>query len=136
MSKTSTAKAAAAALNYRTKRLVVLTDGFTRVACALIDGAKLVVPVYLFYLCVREVAGKSTEFNMIVKAIADLKANEAFFLLFGAGGVGWAVVERKFRKKKTAALAERAAKAEKMLDSKRSSSGLPSSGDTHRDDTP
>lgn len=113
---------------------MVTVDAFTRISCALIDGAKLVVPFYLIYLCVREVAGKSTEFNMILKAIVDLKADRAFAYLFGAGGVGWAVVERKFRKKKTAALTARAAKAEKMLDPKRSSSGLPSSGDTRRDD--
>ena len=134
MPKTKTAKATAADLNYRTKRLVVIVDAIARIFCALIDGAKLVVPFYLIYLCVREVAGKSTEFNMIVKAMADLKADRGIAYLFGAGGVGLAVFERKFRKKKTAALAGRAAKAEKMLDSKRSSSGLPSSGDTRRDD--
>ena len=72
--------------------------------------------------------------DMVVKAVTDLKADKAFAYLFGIGGVGWGIAERKFRKRKTAALASRAAKAEKMLDSKRSSSGLPSSGETRRDD--
>ena len=134
MAKTKAAKLSAAALNYKTKRLVVTVDAVTRVVCAIIDCAKLVLPFVFLYYCVRELAGKSTQMDMVVKAVTDLKADQAFAYLFGIGGVGWGIAERKFRKRKTAALASRAAKAEKMLDSKRSSSGLPSSGETRRDD--
>ncbi len=119
----------------QTRELAILVDGATRIFCGICDCAKVVLPFVFIYYCAREFAGKSTQVDMVVKAITDLKADRAFAFLFGAGGCTWGACERYFRKKKTAALARRTANTEKLLDSRRSSSGLKPSGETRKEDT-
>lgn len=102
--------------------------------CAFCAAAKVVLPFIFIYLCAKSFAGQSTHVDMALKAITDFKADKGFAYLFGGGGVAWGYAERKMRKKKTAALADRNANLEKQLDSRRSSSGLPPTGETRRED--
>ncbi|WP_424813585.1 hypothetical protein [Roseococcus sp. YIM B11640] len=91
---------------------------------------------YLLYLCVVEMAGKTT--------VVDVAAN--FFLRTAKGGVVglslgfafaaslWAYAERRTRQLKVQKLSDRIIDLERKVDPNRTSSGLTRSGLTHPED--
>jgi hypothetical protein len=85
-------------------------------------------------------AGRSTLANFGIFLIADLKVNKVFshivLGLFGIGGVGYGVNERRLRRKVIKQSGGRIAKLEKRLDPKRTSSGLRVDGRSRPEDEP
>jgi hypothetical protein len=123
-------------LNFKARSLAAHSDLIARIVCSAIHGGVWVFCVYLITSAARDFAGKETRAEFFLKAIADLKANQGFAYLFGAGGIIYGLKERRSRKKIVGKVQERNRTLEKMLDPGRSSSGLPQSGDTRKGDSP
>lgn len=79
-------------------------------------------------------SGKSTTADVLVRFIADLKANQWFAILFGFGGTAYGLAERRLRKKTVTRLSRRNDQFEKKQDPRKSSSGLNERGDTRNED--
>ena len=81
-------------------------------------------------------AGMDTNADIKVAFSADMvaKADKYIAWFFGGGGITYGLAERKFRKDKVKYLATRNAELEKMIDGKRTSSGLSPTGETHEED--
>jgi hypothetical protein len=125
-----------AELQYRTARLTVISESVTVIAVSTARVAGVVLCFYFAYRATALLAGQNTKAEFILSALADLKANQWFAYLFGGGCGLWAWNERRLRKKTTKRLQGRVVDLEKKLDPKRTTSGLPSSGDTHHGDKP
>lgn len=125
-----------AELQYRTARLALITETFTVIVVSLVRAGTVIACFYLMYKSVEVLAGRETKAQFALSALANLKANQAFVYLFGGGCGIWAFGERGLRKKTTKRLQDRVVDLEKKLDTKRSSSGLPASGNTHHGDKP
>jgi hypothetical protein len=86
---------------------------------------------WIIYLCVKELAGKSTDASF---AFAYFVSNDNDYGLpwfFAFAAIVWALLERRFRMKKTQELTIRTQELEKRLDPTRTSSGLAATGETH-----
>lgn len=85
-------------------------------------------------------AGKPTLVNFGVSLIADLKANTVFSHLvmgiFGLGGAGYGLRERRQKRNEIKRLGNRVVEVEKQLDRNRSSSGLTIDGRSRPEDEP
>ena len=66
--------------------------------------------------------------------IGDVKVPDAVAYIFGGSGVAYGFSERRLRYKKTERLAAHAIELEKVIDSKRQSSGLTPKGTTRPED--
>ncbi|MBC7952864.1 MAG: hypothetical protein H7Z12_13735 [Rhodospirillaceae bacterium] len=84
---------------------------------------------------IKELAGKETHADIVIGWMLSGSGKSA-----GAFGVlalitsSWAVLERRFRRRKTETLTRRLRELEHRLDPDRSSSGLAETGETHPDD--
>ena len=90
------------------------------------------------YFSVRELAGKQTFADLGFKAVADLKANQWFGLALPWGGwvltTGWAIGERRLRKRHIDRVSSENSEMQKMLDPGRRSSSLSKKGETSPED--
>ena len=87
-----------------------------------------------FYLTVKSLAGTYTFADIGIKVIGDFKVSEALSYLFGVGGVGYGLRERKLRRQTTERLTERNVTLEKLIDPTRTSSHLTTRGTTNPED--
>ena len=125
-----------AQINYRARALASITDAVTRVVCTMIHACIWLGAFWFIYSVVHDLAGKDTKAEFFLKAVTDLKAPQWLGAIFGAGGIAWGVKERRFRKKTVNRLQQRVQGFEKMLDTGRSSSGLPETGNSRTGDAP
>jgi hypothetical protein len=107
----------------------------------LADAVHLGVPwgclvlIFLFtFLMVAQLAGKTTLANVGVRVLADIKVSQVLAYMFGAGGLGYGVLERKLRHKKVAHMEGHIKTLEAAFDPSRSSSGLTRKGTTRPED--
>lgn len=91
---------------------------------------------YFLYLMVDTLAGKTTVADIALKAITDLKLDEAVLYLLTGGTTFWAIRERNLRKKNTKHIAAHTKELEEIIDPNRTSSDLTETGDTHPEDEP
>jgi hypothetical protein len=96
--------------------------------------SSLVAIAALFYLSVKSLAGHYTFADIGIKVLGDFKISEAFGYLFGAGGAGYGLRERRLRRQTTERLTARNATLERELDPNRSSSRLTTRGTTNPED--
>jgi hypothetical protein len=83
---------------------------------------------------INAIAGKSTDFTAVVRALVDLKANEWFaYALATFCGGGW-YRERKLRHRTIQEQGAHIAQLERRIDPKRRSSGLLSDGRQRKED--
>ena len=87
-----------------------------------------------FYLATKSLAGQHTFADIGIKVIGDFKVSEALSYLFGAGGVGYGLRERKLRRQTTERFAARTSTLEKLVDPERTSSRLTTRGTTNPED--
>ncbi len=88
----------------------------------------------LVYLSIRAVAGQHTFADIGVRLVGDFKISEGISYLFGAGGIGYGLRERRLRRQTTERIAPRLAGHEKTIDRSRTSSHLTARGTTHPED--
>jgi hypothetical protein len=119
---------------FRLKKIALLAPMITGIATTACKWAGLAMIFYCTYLSVAELSGKKTTADVLFKGVLDMKANEYAAYIFGGGGVIYGLRERRLRRKTTERLSKRTASLEKRIDPNRTSSGLPSTGDTRRED--
>ncbi len=90
--------------------------------------------MYLVYLTATVLAGKTTMADVGVRVLGRIEVSEALACLFGAGGVGYGLAERKLRQSKVKHLHPRIKELESTRDPGRSTSALTQTGDTNPED--
>jgi len=119
---------------YRMRRLHAFSVGWE----SLMRFLCVLVPCVTAYFCVREVAGRVTVADLDFKAFADLKVNHWFALslpwVATSLATGWAIGERRLRKRHIKRVTSEASEMQKRLDPGRRSSSLSKMGDTSPED--
>jgi hypothetical protein len=119
---------------YKMRRLQVISTAWQR----FIHFCCVAVFCSCFYFSVRELAGKQTSADLVFKAVADLKSNRWMALtlswMLTGGTTGWAVVERRLRKRHIKRVSSEASEMQSFIDAKRRSSNLSKRGDTAPED--
>jgi hypothetical protein len=88
----------------------------------------------LLYLSTKSLAGQHTFADIGIKVMGDFKISEGFSYLFGAGGLGYGMRERRLRRETVERLADRNSALEKIVDHSRTSSHLTGRGTTNPED--
>jgi hypothetical protein len=86
---------------------------------------------YFTYLSVEALAGRTTLANIAVNFIGNLTVSKSLAYLFGAGGAGYGLYERKKRQRAVGHMHGHNKSLESIIDSRRSSSGLTRTGETN-----
>lgn len=79
-------------------------------------------------------AGKATLANVVIKLAADLRFDQTFAYIFGAGGIAYGLAQRQLRRRNIDRLTRRGIAAEQILDPNRTSSELTPRGTTRPED--
>jgi len=95
----------------------------------LIPWVGLCVLGYFFFHSVDVLAGKTTLADIGINFLANISVSNAVASVFGLGGLGYGLGERKLRRRKVETMQARIVELEKKLDPNRSSSGLTTTGD-------
>jgi hypothetical protein len=109
-------------------------DGFVAIVRTVIWAGLGAFSVYFAHAVLIEYAGKSTLADLAFRLVVDLRLDVALAYMFGAGGVGYALYERRLRRRNIARLTARNQELELRIDPERSSSGLTPRGTTHPKD--
>lgn len=97
----------------------------------LIRWAGTVAIAGFVYMSIASLAGQTTNADIGVTVIGNIKLSEVFAFLFGGGGIVYGLRQRALRKSTIERLQDRIKKLEAARDPNRTSSGLTSRGDTH-----
>lgn len=100
----------------------------------IIPWSFLLAIAVVVYRGIDVLAGKTTMAQIGMSFIGDIKVSNALSYLFGAGGFGYGIKERRLRHKKTAGLTAYSAELERKIHSERTSSGLTPEGTTRPED--
>ena len=79
-------------------------------------------------------AGEQTSANIAVNFLSSISVNVGLAWGVAAASMGYGYHERKLRKRTVQSLAKRKGDLERLIDPRRSSSGLTTTGDTHPED--
>jgi len=79
-------------------------------------------------------AGKSTNADISLHLLAEMHLDRWVAYIFGVGGTGYGIFERKLRQKNIKRLTKKTEELEKRMDPKRTSSQLTEKGKTRRGD--
>ena len=112
-----------------------LIDGIVSTVQGAVKWLSLLGIAGFVYLAIRSVAGQHTFADIGIKFIGDLKINQGLSYLFGVGGVGYGMRERRLRRKTIERLSRRNVELEKMIDPDRTSSHLTTRGTTNPEDS-
>lgn len=119
---------------YKMRRLQVISVMWQR----LMNLGCVIAPCAFLYLSVRELAGKQTTSDLAFRAIADFRADRPLALILSwvltGGTAGWAVVERRLRKRHVKRVSSEASEMQSLIDPKRRSSNLTKRGETAMED--
>jgi len=107
-----------------------VVDAVTAISNRFIAWTGMVVIAYFAYKSIEVLAGRNTTADIGLKLLGDIKISEAVAWIFGVGGIGYGVSQRKLRRDSIARLAPRAKELEEARDPHRSSSGLTTRGTT------
>lgn len=91
---------------------------------------------YVGYLSIKSLSGQVTFANIVVRFISDFRTSRGVAYLFGLGGIGYGVRQRKLRRDNIEKLSERVQHLERERDPGRSSSRLTRRGETRPEDRP
>ncbi len=89
---------------------------------------------YMGFRCVAVLAGKITMAEIGVRVLGSLRVSEAVAWIFGAGGVGYGLRQRRLRRQTIERLSTRIQELERGIDPKRTSSHLTPRGETSPED--
>lgn len=121
-------------LQHGTQRIVAVSGDLTRIITSAFKWGGISAIAYFAFKSVDSLSGKETWANIGMQLISDLKVNRWLCYLLAGGTSLWAVGERRTRKRRVAQLSDRVIQLEKRIDPGRSSSMLPTTGDTREDD--
>jgi hypothetical protein len=119
---------------HRTQRFLALADLGARVLTTAVKWGALVWMVYFAGRAFESLSGKQTVADIAVKVLGNLTISKYVCLLLAGGCTTWAVGERLLRRKRVADLTARLKLHETSADPGRSSSTLPPTGQTRKDD--
>ena len=114
--------------------VIVLIDRLGLVVSQLLKWGTFAFIAYCIQSSIQALAGKYTMATFVAQFVASwaLSAKIAWTVTFLVA-IGWSL-ERKLRKKRTGGMAREKKLIELKIDPKRTSSTLPESGDTRKDD--
>jgi len=110
-----------------------IVDRIAKVAETLIRYGCIAGIVYWVSHSVELLAGKQTAADIGIKFLANVTISETVAWIFGVGGVGYGMRQRKLRREDTKQMGARLSKYETKIDPQRSSSKLESQGDYRED---
>lgn len=108
-----------------------------RTAAVIETGFKYVALVAIFYFAyssIQTLAGQVTYADIGLRVIGDIRISESVAWVFGVGGVGYGMRQRKLRRDAIEQLSPRVHEYEESLDPHRSSSRLAPRGTTRPED--
>jgi len=91
---------------------------------------------YLAYLSIKSLSGQVTFADIVIRFISDFRTSRGVAYLFGLGGIGYGVRQRKLRRDNIEESSQRIEHLEKVIDPGRSSSRLTRRGETRPEDRP
>ena len=121
-------------LRSTTHKFVSVVDALARVLQALIKWGAFCGIAYFSYKSISCLSGQTTEANVALKFLGSLNISQSIAYTVAGGSAVWAFGERSFRKKTIAKLSERLKHYETDIDNSRTSSKLPKSGNTRKED--
>ncbi|MCK4796073.1 MAG: hypothetical protein KAT05_01760 [Spirochaetes bacterium] len=115
-----------------------IARSFTKICMRIITMGGVVLIIYFFmkyiYLSVKELSGKKTVADILVKFLGSINVSVIISLTFGVGGVIYGYVEKRLKKKTISRLQERIDFLEKKQNPKKKSSYITNEGNTRKDD--
>lgn len=119
---------------YRLRRLQVLQT----LSLGVLKAIYIVGPFVMLWLSIRDLAGRQTSADIVFKALADIKLNRALAKVAPWGtttlATGWAIAERKLRKRHIRRTSSENSKMQSHFDPNRRSSRLTTAGNTSPED--
>jgi len=109
-------------------------DGIVSTIQHAVKWLSLLGIAYFVYMSIRSLSGHYTFADIGIKFVGDLKLSEGLSYLFGVGGVGYGMRERRLRRKTTERMSARNVQLEQMIDPERTSSHLTTRGTTNPED--
>jgi hypothetical protein len=122
--------------DFRLKKIAMVTETVSNVGSALCKWGGFAFIAWCFWGVAASLSGEQTSASIVFRAALDMRADQYIAYILGGGGVVYGIRERRLRRKTTERLSERTASLEKRIDPNRTSSGLPSTGDTRLEDQP
>ncbi len=121
---------------HKTQRFLAGTEAASRVLVYAVKYGALIWVAKYVYLSVVSLSGKETLAiaDLGLKVLANIGLGKWLCILLAGGSGGWAIGERRMRRKMTAEYAEKLKKYEMERDNNRTSSQLPPSGQTRQGD--
>ena len=120
--------------NQKFRLISQVIDGIFATAKVLLVVGGIVIIGYYFRDVLLAYAGKETNASISFSLITKLQADKWFAYLFGAGGIGYGVVQRRLRRRNIRRLTTDKTRAENQLHAGRTSSGLTPDGRTPPED--
>lgn len=120
-------------LSKKEKELAFKMHLIDKVYSLAVLAIKFIVPAVAIVECVDILAGKTTIAEFVLMVFGVDYSDAWKYLAYTVLGI-WAYTERKLRRTKTKRLHVRIKELETLLDPQRTSSGLPSTGETRKDD--
>jgi hypothetical protein len=121
-------------LRATTHKFVSVVDGLARVLQALLKWGGICAIAYFAYKSIASLSGQTTVANLALKVLGNLTISQSVAYTVAGGSAVWALGERSLRKKTVAKLSERLKNHETDIDKTRTSSTLPKSGNTRKED--
>jgi len=114
----------------------IIAQTITVIVNNLIKYGSFVAISYILYLCIESLSGKTTDANLIMNIIGDVKINKWLYLLFGGGSIIYGISERNLRRKTIKRMNTRLDNLERRINPKKQSSHITPEGKTNRGDLP
>lgn len=107
-------------------------DGFFSLARTTVRSAAWLGVAYFAFLSVQEIAGKTTTFSAVLRAAITVGADRWIAYVVAAICTGGYIHERRLRRRTARELGQHSTDLEELVDPKRSSSGLATTGEPKR----
>jgi hypothetical protein len=117
-----------------TFRFVSAVDAIARVLQVSVKWGGICTVAFFIYKCIASLSGQTTVADIGLKVLASMTLSKTVSYTLAGGAACWALGERTLRKKTVAKLSERLTKHETEIDTNRSSSKLPMTGNTRTED--
>jgi hypothetical protein len=125
---------ARAEYEFRVRKIAMITEMVSMIFSALCKWGGFAFMAWCTWGIAAALSGEHTTADIAFRAALDMRADQYAAYILGGGGVIYGIRERRLRRKTTSRLTERTASLEKRIDPNRTSTGLPSSGDTRLED--
>ena len=111
-----------------------ISDGIARVVSDIVRYGVAGFLGYCVYLSIDSLAGRTTDANIAVKFLSDLRVSIVFSWTVAGGSVFYGWKQKKLRQKTVERMQGRITELERKIDSRRTSSKLTQRGETRPED--